>query len=234
MNGNKSKFFRYITRMKIIGLIPARGGSKGIPKKNLSPLAGTTLVGHKILQAQASYCTEVWVSTDSEDIKNEAISKGSRVLTRPDYLSMDESSTDSMLVHAIENIPCDLTDIVVLLQATSPLLEIISINHCISKLIETPDLNSVITVREAHPFMWVTKDDVNWEPSGHSRKWRPRRQDLERSAWETGGCYAARISSVSKEEIRYPSPTGTVSVSFIESIDIDTTEDLETARNLLI
>jgi N-acylneuraminate cytidylyltransferase len=220
--------------MKIIGLIPARGGSKGIPKKNLSPIAGTTLVGHKILQAQASYCTEVWVSTDCEDIKNEAISKGSRVLTRPDYLSTDESSTDSMLVHAINNIQCDLTDIIVLLQATSPLLETISIDQCISMLAETPDLNSVITVREAHPFMWITKDDVKWEPSGHSRNWRPRRQDLEKSAWETGGCYAARVSSISKEGIRYPSPTGTISVSLIESLDIDTPEDLEMARNLLM
>jgi len=220
--------------MKIIGLIPARGGSKGIPKKNLAPIAGTTLVGHKILQAQASYCTEVWVSTDSKEIGNEASSKGSKVLTRPDYLSTDESSTESMLMHAIENIPCDLADIIVLLQVTSPLIAINSINLCISKLIDSANLNSVITVREAHPFMWVTKDDTKWEPVGHSRKWRPRRQELDRSAWETGGCYAAKVSAIKKEGVRYPSPTGTVGLTYIESIDIDTPEDLEVAKNLLM
>jgi CMP-N-acetylneuraminic acid synthetase len=83
--------------MKIIGLIPARGGSKGIPKKNLAPIAGSTLVGHKISQALSSNCTEVWVSTDSDDIKNEAVLKGAKVLDRPAHLSTDESSTDSTL-----------------------------------------------------------------------------------------------------------------------------------------
>jgi N-acylneuraminate cytidylyltransferase len=220
--------------MKIIGLIPARGGSKGIPKKNLAPIAGSTLVGHKILQALSSNCTEVWVSTDSNDIKNEAVLKGAKVLGRPAHLSTDESSTDSMLLHAVENISCQPTDIFVLLQATSPLIEVDSINLCISMLVENTKMNSVISVREAHPFMWVTSDDTDWNPSGHSRSWRPRRQDLERSAWETGGCYAARVSAISKEGIRYPSPTGTVAVSFIESIDIDTLEDLEVARSLLL
>jgi hypothetical protein len=139
-----------------------------------------------------------------------------------------------MLMHAIENIPCDLADIIVLLQVTSPLIAINSINLCISKLIDSANLNSVITVREAHPFMWVTKDDTKWEPVGHSRKWRPRRQELDRSAWETGGCYAAKVSAIKKEGVRYPSPTGTVGLTYIESIDIDTPEDLEVAKNLLM
>jgi len=225
--------FQYISHMKIIGLIPARGGSKGIPKKNLAPIAGSTLVGHKISQALSSKCTEVWVSTDSDEIRDESISKGSRVLIRPEELSTDESSTESVLVHAIENIPCSLNDIFVLLQATSPLIQVSSINLCISKLVENTEINSVITVREAHPFMWTTRDDLNWDPLGHSRLWRPRRQDLERSGWETGGCYAARVFAIGKEGIRSPSPTATVGVTFIESIDVDTSEDLELARSLL-
>ncbi len=219
--------------MKIIGLIPARGGSKGIPKKNLAPIAGNTLVGHKISQALSSHCTEVWVSTDSAEIRDESIAKGSRVLTRPDFLSTDESSTESVLIHAIENIPCSLSDVFVIMQATSPLIEVSSINLCISKLIENSNINSAFTVRESHPFMWITKDDLNWEPLGHSRLWRPRRQDLDRSAWETGGCYAVRVSAIGKAGIRSPSPTATVAVSFIESLDIDTLEDLEVARKLL-
>ena len=145
--------------------------------------------------------------TDSDEIKNEAVLKGAKVLNRAAHLSTDESSTDSMMLHTVENISCQFNHIFVLLQATSPLIEVNSINLCISKLVENSKINSVISVREAHPFMWVTSDDTHWNPSGHSRSWQPRRQDLERSAWETGGCYAARISAISKEGIRYPSPT---------------------------
>ena len=220
--------------MKIIGLIPARGGSKGIPKKNLAPIAGSTLVGHKISQAQASRCSEIWVSTDSVEIRAEAISKGSRVIDRPDFLSTDKSTTESMLVHALENIPCDLNDIIVLLQPTSPLIKIGSINLCIEKLIGNTNLNSVITVKEAHPFMWVTEDGTKWEPSGHTRSLRPRRQDLVRSAWETGGCYAARVSAIKQQGTRFPSTTGAISVSLIESIDVDSLDDLELAKSLFV
>jgi CMP-N-acetylneuraminic acid synthetase len=219
--------------VKIISLIPARGGSKGIPKKNLSVIAGTTLLGLKVAQAQLSLSNEIWVSTDNLEIKEEARNEGARVLDRPEYLSTDEASTDSMLIHAIENIPCGPDDIIVLLQITSPLLEIDSINACISKLIEDKSLNSVITVRESHPFMWITKDGSNWEPSGHTRDWRPRRQDLDRGGWETGGCYAIRVSAIRTQEVRYPAPTGTINVSFLESIDIDTFQDLEVARRVL-
>lgn len=219
--------------MKIISLIPARGGSKGIPKKNLSVIAGTTLLGLKVAQAKMTLANEIWVSTDNPEIKAEAIKNGAYVLDRPDSLSTDEASTDSMLIHAVECIPCEPDDIIVLLQTTSPLIEVNSINSCISQLIENKSLGSVITIRESHPFMWVTKNGFSWEPSGHTRDLRPRRQDLDRGGWETGGCYAIRVSAIQKQGVRYPAPTGTVNVSFLESIDIDTPQDLEMARNLL-
>lgn len=220
--------------MKIIGLIPARGGSKGIPRKNLSPFLDTTLLGHKINQARMSICDEIWVSTEDLEIKTESLNYGAQVIDRPDFLSQDKSSTDSMLVHAVEYLNCDLNDVVVLMQITSPLIKVESIDLMIRKLISNPELNSVIAVRETHPFMWMTKDDTNWEPVGHSRKWRPRRQDLDRGGWETGGCYAAKVSAIRKEGVRYPLPTGTVSLSYVESIDIDTPMDLEEAKNLSI
>jgi N-acylneuraminate cytidylyltransferase len=218
--------------MKIIGLIPARGGSKGIPRKNLSPFLGTTLLGHKINQAQRSTCDEIWVSTEDQEIKAESLRNGAQVIDRPDALSQDESSTDSMLLHAVEYLNCDLSDVVVLLQITSPLIKVESMNLTIDKLISNPDLNSVITVRESHPFMWTTKDGKFWEPEGHSRDARPRRQDLLHSGWETGGCYAIRVSAILDQKVRYPAPTSCINVSHLEAMDIDTFEDLSVSRKV--
>ncbi len=220
--------------MKIIGLIPARGGSKGIPRKNLSRFADTTLLGHKISQAHLSACTELWVSSEDDEIKSEAKKCGASVIDRPMDLSLDESSTDSMLNHAVQYLRCDPNDIIVLLQATSPLIEIESIDSSIHSLISKQELNSVITVRESHPFMWSTTDNSLWEPKGHSRKSRPRRQDLHRSGWETGGCYAIRVSAILEQQVRYPSPTGCVGVTHLEAIDIDTLEDLRTSQEIFV
>ncbi len=219
--------------MRVIGLIPARGGSKGIPRKNLRFVGGNPLIGHKIIQAKKSLCTEIWVSTDDSEISQVSENFGANVINRPSELSTDQASTDTMLVHAVMSLNPSPNDIIVLLQATSPLLKLESINACINTLIENPHLNSVITIREAHPFMWETKNGTDWDPTGHIREKRPRRQDLDQDGWETGGCYAIRVSAIFEQQNRYPSPTGGVGVTHIESIDLDTFDDLRVIEELL-
>lgn len=219
--------------MRIIAIIPARGGSKGIPRKNLQDICGNSLVGRKIDQARQSKCTEVWVSTDDSEITQESIRNGAEIICRPDELSTDESSTDDLLVHAMDVLQCADDDIIVLLQPTSPLLELSSLDACIERLIENSTLNSVITVKEGHPFMWGSKNGTLWNPEGHTRIHRPRRQELGFSGWETGGCYAIRVKSLREQQVRYPEPTSIVGVTYVESIDIDSYEDLEVARQIL-
>jgi CMP-N,N'-diacetyllegionaminic acid synthase len=219
--------------MRVIALIPARGGSKGIPRKNLQELNGKPLIAHKIIQAQASICSEVWVS--SEDIEIQYIAKkfGAEVINRPKELATDEASTNLVIIQAINFLQLGENDILVLLQPTSPLINVESINECVKKLIKYKELGSVITVRESHTFNWITKDNLNWEPFGHDRYNRKRRQDLSRSAWETGGCYALRIRLTSEAVSYHQSPTGVVNISHIESLDIDTLEDLKDASLVL-
>lgn len=219
--------------MRIIGLIPARGGSKGIPRKNLQNINGIPLVAHKIMQAKKSLCNEVWVSTEDEEIKEVAEKFGASLIHRPIDLATDEASTDSVLKHAVKMLKVSKEDILVLLQATSPLIKLESINNCINKLINDSSLGCVMTLREAHPFMWVTKDNLIWEPSGHERQLRKRRQELDISGWETGGCYSIKIGHFEEKNIRYPEPTGAVPVSYLESLDIDTIDELETASQIL-
>lgn len=215
--------------MKIVGLIPARGGSKGISRKNLQEINGKPLVGHKILQAQKSLCSEVWVSSEDLEILETARVFGAGTIKRPMEIATDETGTDAVIVHAINFLQLVKQDILVLLQPTSPLIKVESINQCIRELIKYTNLSSVFTVREAHTFAWVPSDGLNWEPLGHDRFVRKRRQELSKSAWETGGCYAIRIGNAAEKVSYHQSPTGVVAVSHLEALDIDTLEDLKDA-----
>ena len=218
--------------MRIVGLIPARGGSKGIPRKNLRTVGENSLVAIKILQARASNCNEIWVSTEDLEIASIAKQDGAKIIDRPVALAEDDTSTDDMLIHAAETLKLDSSDCIILLQPTSPLLKLSSVNKCIEMLLENPKLSSVITLRQAHPFMWEENEFMNWDPSGHTRRVRPRRQELSPSGYETGGCYAIRVQSLYEQRVRYPKPTGTVSVNHLEAIDIDTLEDLSLASSI--
>jgi N-acylneuraminate cytidylyltransferase len=218
--------------MRIVGLIPARGGSKGIHRKNLQTVGENSLVAIKILQARASNCNEIWVSTEDLEIASIAKQDGAKIIERPMALAEDDTSTDDMLIHAAETLKLDSSDCIILLQPTSPLLKVSSVNKCIQMLLENPELSSVITLRQAHTFMWEESKFMNWDPSGHTRKVRPRRQELSPSGYETGGCYAIRVQSLYEQRVRYPKPTGTVSVNHLEAIDIDTLEDLSLASSI--
>lgn len=144
-------------------------------------------------------------------------------------LATDEAGTDPVIIQAINSLRLVEKDILVLLQPTSPLIKIESIDHCINKLIKYTNLCSVLTVREAHTFTWVTEDGLTWEPFGHDRYNRKRRQELSRSAWETGGCYAIRVGNTRQKVSYHQSPTGVVAVTHLEALDIDTVNDLKDA-----
>ena len=220
--------------MRIVCLIPARGGSKGILKKNLQRIGQLSLVANRILEAEKVLEIQtIYVSTDSSEIGTEAKRFGASVLDRPLELARDETSTDDVISHAVGLIELDADDILILLQPTSPFLRSDIIHNCLALLLEEPKLGSVITIREGHPFMWEQVTHSAWEPLGHDRKSRARRQDLNRQGWETGGCYAIRISAFFEQKVRYPAPTGCIPVNLLESLDIDTLEDLELARALV-
>jgi CMP-N-acetylneuraminic acid synthetase len=215
-----------------VAVIPARGGSKGISRKNLRKLGSHSLLGWKIQQAKSSLCNEIYVSTEDIEISNEGLNYGAKVIQRPLDLAQDETSTDAVLLHAVDSLALQDSDILVLLQATSPFLGHEKIDTCIEKLKEDPQLSSVITLRFGHPFMWK-ESKARIEPMGHSREKRPRRQDLGVEGWETGGCYAIRVSALRAQGVRYPQPTAGVGVNQIEALDIDTVEDLELAQQLV-
>ncbi len=113
----------------IIGLIPARGGSKGVPNKNIKTICGKPLIVWTIESAKNSRLLDkVIVSTESEAIAEIARTAGAQILKRPDYLATDTASTQDVMVHALQNFPADT---LVLLQPTSPCRSEGLIDECI-------------------------------------------------------------------------------------------------------
>jgi CMP-N,N'-diacetyllegionaminic acid synthase len=200
--------------------------------KNLKDFGGVPLLAHKIQQARHAGADEIWVSTDNQAIKDVAVSFDANVIDRPEIYAQDTSSTDDVLNHALEVLRPSRKDLILLLQVTSPLISVESIRSCINKLKSNAKLNCVISIHEAHPFLWTSTDNAPtyWEPKNHTRDFRPRRQDLQAEGWETGGCYVLRVSALVSQGNRYPFPTGAVNVGFLESLDIDTPLDLANAR----
>lgn len=219
---------------EVFALIPARGGSKGIPRKNLQSFGKGNLLTHKINQSIEAGINEVFVSSDDEEIINVALKSGAKIINRPREFASDTASTDQVINHALSELTPGEQDLIVLLQVTSPLLKPESIKKCIEKLDLTSDLSCVFTAHLAHPFMWFKENDESdyWEPKHHSRSVRLRRQELGIGGWETGGCYAIKVQSLINQKVRYPHPTSIVPVTFLESLDIDTQEDLVVARQI--
>ena len=110
--------------MKIVAIIPARGGSKGIPKKNLIPICGKPLIAWSIIQAsEAQMIDDIYISSDDEEILHVGTDYGARPIKRPAEIAGDDATSESAWLHAIDSIESAGTklDLVVGMQATSPI-----------------------------------------------------------------------------------------------------------------
>jgi len=143
--------------MKILGLIPARGGSKGIPLKNIQKLAGKPLINYTIESAKKSKIDKVIVSTDTKKIAQISTSAGAEVpFLRPKKISKDSSSTIKVIKHALKFLKLKQNyepDIIVILQPTSPLRTAKMINNSIN-ILKKSKCSSVISVSKikSHPY----------------------------------------------------------------------------------
>lgn len=119
----------------ILGVTPARGGSKGVPRKNLKPLCGKPLIAWTVEAAKTSRLLDRYVvSTEDDEIANVVRQWGAEVIERPRELATDEATTLSVLKHVLTKIPADT---VLLLQATSPVRQVDLIDCCIQRFLET-------------------------------------------------------------------------------------------------
>lgn len=214
--------------MKTITIIPARGGSKRLPGKNSMLLNGIPLLAHSILYAQANpeIISEIYVSTDDEQIKATAIEYGAKVIGRPPYLCGDLQPTVSALKHVLENI--EAVGNVVLLQPTNPLRPKKLLKDAF-KIYENKNYDSLFTVTRNHQKFGKIIDQkfvpFNYEVGQRS-------QDLEPIYFENGLLYISKSSLILQDKILGESAFPFIIDHPFANVDIDTTEDFEYASFL--
>lgn len=215
---------------RILALIPARGGSKGIPRKNVKPFAGRPLIEHTIEDALASASvTRTAVSTDDDEIAEVSRAAGADVIRRPDEFATDEASSESALRHALEHLREEENyqpDLVVFLQCTSPIRTGDDIDAAVD-LIEETGADSLVSAVEWEGFTWrrgsnAQADPVNYDPGN-----RPRRQDRERTYVENGSIYVFRPEVLLEEGHRLGGETVLFEMGYWSSFEIDEPEDFE-------
>jgi len=221
-----------------IVLIPARGGSKGIPRKNLKLIDGHELIYFTIRQAlKCSRVSRVIVSTDDEEIAAKARVFGAEVpFIRPAHCSNDLATTESVIDHFVEYL--DSTDEasrvshIMLLQPTSPIRLSKTLDIAVTEY-EAGDFNSLVSVTEDHSFIWMNPEAPS---ANYDFVNRPRRQDIEKAQLrykENGSIYIFDIKKYRANPCRIIEPVRLFLQSEIERFDIDTELDFEFVRFLI-
>ncbi|OJJ12351.1 hypothetical protein BKI51_12125 [Alphaproteobacteria bacterium AO1-B] len=212
---------------RVAAVIPARGGSKGIPGKNIKPFLGVPLVAHAIKAALgAKTISDVLVSSDDEAILSVACEYGAATLKRPADISGDEASSESAVLHAIsESDACRAADTVVFLQCTSPLTTSEEIDQVVTARAEL-DADTAFSVVEVHAFLWQIEADGTGRGINHdASKPRQRRQDRPKEFRETGAIYALRKDAFVSAGVRFFGRSVPVVLPDAVEIDLDTPRD---------
>lgn len=213
-------------------MIPARGGSKGIPRKNLRLLNGKPLIYYSInLAKQNKYIDEVIVSTDDLEIESVSKKYGANVILRGEEISSDNITLDPVIFHAVkrfEEIKEDSFDIVITVQPTSPLLKDETLSKAIETLVDN-NYDTVMSVCDDRHLAWGVNEEGKFLPK---YKERLNRQYLPSEFRETGAILATKRNCV-LENSRIGDNIYLVEVDKKESIDIDSYEDWWIAERLL-
>lgn len=199
----------------ILGITPARGGSKGIPGKNIKLIAGKPLIAWTIESAKkAALLDKYIVSTEDKDIAKVAKDYDAEVLYRPPELASDEASTLSVLQHAVEKISCD---IVVLLQATSPVRKPGLIDECIKEFMDN-EYDSLATGFICKYIEYGMND--------------LKRQDIKGFFYDDGNVYIIKADLIKRGD-RYGRKICRKIVNRQENVEIDDEFDFWLAESIL-
>ncbi len=221
---------------KILAIIPARGGSKGLIGKNIKPLNGKPLICHTIGDAlKSKFLHRVFVSTDAPSIANISKNCGAKIIDRPAELARDESPTIDAIFHAIDTIK-DVSDhdIIILLQCTSPLRNAADIDMALEIFMKNDCDSAISMCKVEHSPYWCFKyDDDKLMPLFGNEYLKMRRQDLPDVYRPNGAIYITTVENLYKNNgfdcdkiIPYIMPSE-------RSIDIDEEIDFKIAELLI-
>ena len=217
---------------QVLGVILARGGSKGLPRKNVIDLAGKPLIAWTIEAGLASaYVDRLILSSDDEEIMRVAEEHGCDVpFQRPDNLAEDDTSSMDALLHALEQIP--EYEYVALLQPTSPLRTAEDIDACIEKMdrLEVPACVSVTKTDKPPQWMYTLQGDDRLAPVLPEEERVTRRQDAPSTYTLNGAIYVADTNWLVKHKSFMHDETVAYLMPSDRSVDIDDEVDMRIAE----
>ncbi len=221
--------------MRILAYIPARGGSKGVPRKNIRPLHGKPLIAWTIeAAARCTDITDLFVSTEDPEIAAVAGALGCQVLSRPAELARDESTGVEVALHVLRTTGGKY-DLVVQLQPTSPLRVSADISACIRKCgpERAPACVSVVRATEPPNWMFTQTPSGSLEPLLPRHLMPLRRQDLPPAYLLNGAVYVALPSWLELHQTFLGPGVHGYEMPASRSLDIDTQSDFAAAEAIL-
>ncbi|WP_328358239.1 N-acylneuraminate cytidylyltransferase [Streptomyces sp. NBC_00457] len=235
---NNSQADRGASVRRVLAVIPARGGSKGVPAKNLAPVGGVPLVARAVRECRAArLVTDVVVSTDDQAIAAAARQAGAEVVLRPAAIAGDTATSEAAVLHAMdahEALHGSSVDVVMLVQCTSPFLAREDVDGVAAAILDN-GADTAVTVAAFHGFIWRDGDE-GAEDGGHGvnhdKSFRPRRQDRPQDFLETGAAYAMDAAGFRKHQHRFFGRTELVRTDPARVLEIDDHHELARARAL--
>ncbi|CAG6395569.1 acylneuraminate cytidylyltransferase [Streptomyces cocklensis] len=230
---------------RVLAVIPARGGSKGVPGKNLAPVGGVPLVARAVRACvRARRVGAVVVSTDDPSIAEAARTAGAEVVLRPVAIAGDTATSEAAVLHAMdahEAMAGGSTDVVLLVQCTSPFITSDEIDGVVAAVLDD-GADTAHTVAPFHGFIWREGAESTEGAEGaaggsahgvnHDKATRPRRQDRPQDLLETGTAYAMRAPGFRAAGHRFFGRTALVRTDPAKVLEIDEPADLQRARAL--
>ncbi|KQV25508.1 MULTISPECIES: cytidylyltransferase domain-containing protein [unclassified Microcella] len=217
--------------MSVIAVIPARGGSRGVPGKNLRTVGGRSLVARAVGAARAAASVDrVVVSTDDPAIAREAEASGAVVVVRPADLARDDAASESALLHALE-VTGDGAEVLVFLQATSPFIDPADLDAAVAR-VRSGEADAVFSAIATPVFLWAPSGEASgatprgWSGVNHDPAHRPRRQELPPQVAETGAFYVLDAAGFRAARHRFFGRVEPAIVAERCGLDIDTEEQL--------
>ena len=233
-------------KQKIIAIIPARGNSKSIPRKNIREFAGYPLIAYSLTAAHRShFINRIIVSTDNEEIANVSRGYGAEVpFMRPAELALDDTTDYPVFKHALQWLATNENyhpDFVVHLRATSPLYPKQLIDNAIEVILNNPDADSVrgVVPSSENPYkMWIITDNGCMTPllqvEGLEEPYNTPRQALPDTYWQTGHIDVIRYETIMKKQSLSGDRIYPVRIDPDFSVDIDTLMDWRRAEQLVL
>jgi CMP-N,N'-diacetyllegionaminic acid synthase len=224
-----------VNKMNILAIIPARGGSKGIPGKNIKKINGKPLLQYTInASLNSKFISKTIVSTDDDKIAKIAKKLKVDVIIRPKNLANDKAQIEPTMEHVLKKLKTKegyVPDVIILLQNTSPLRTSKHIDNAFKKF-KDKKLDSVLSASFSHQFIWRTKKELS-KPLNYDPNHRQNRQELSKDFKENGAIYITKYQNFMKSKCRVSGKIGIFEMPEHRSFEVDSKIDFSIIEFLL-